>query len=241
VIRQRDIREALAWVDATGAVPILRSLVRPTGRGRPRQLPVRTLLVGIKLAIDTAKTACLADVHPVLLDLPRSVQRQLAVRDPRTGREISVHQVRRGISEPTHVLDDPLRSQRFVEVVDMCPGLGFEHGIRPASQPDAHDTRVDASGQATENSDGRPDDVGYVVQDIGRQPFGKGALVHRFGEPITARTTASVPERFGYRLRPVMQARSPSMRPRVIEECGEAHLRIPRRRSRATGMMLRCS
>lgn len=70
MIRQRDIREALAWVDATGAAPILEALARPTGRGRPRQLPVRTLLVGIKLAIDTAKTACLSDVHAVLVLQP---------------------------------------------------------------------------------------------------------------------------------------------------------------------------
>jgi hypothetical protein len=76
-----------------------RSAGATDGRGRPRQLPVRTLLVGIKLAVDVAKTACLTDVHAVLIDLPRSVQQDLGVWDPRARREISVHQVRRLFSQ----------------------------------------------------------------------------------------------------------------------------------------------
>src|SRR5215472_3062877 len=35
-----------------------------------------------------------------------------------------------------------------------------------------------ASGQATEKSDLCPDHAGHVVQDLGRQLFGMGALVH---------------------------------------------------------------
>ena len=53
---------------------------------------------------------------------------------------------RGGIAAPTHVRDHSLGSQRLVEVVGVCPGLGFEHGICPSGQLDAHGTRIDASG-----------------------------------------------------------------------------------------------
>ncbi len=66
MIRLRDVRETIAWVDRSGVGPEIEALLRPTKRGRPRQLTVRALLVGIKLAVDTAKTACLTDVHQVL-------------------------------------------------------------------------------------------------------------------------------------------------------------------------------
>jgi len=66
VLRHRDVRETITWVDRSGVAPEIEALLRPTKRGRPRQLSVRALLVGIKLAVDTAKTACLTEVHEVL-------------------------------------------------------------------------------------------------------------------------------------------------------------------------------
>jgi len=96
VIRRRDITRTVEWVDASGVPAVLERALRPTGRGRPRQLTVRALLVGLKLAVDSAKTACLTDVFLVLTEgLPEAVQHDLGVRDRRTGRVITVHQVRR--------------------------------------------------------------------------------------------------------------------------------------------------
>ena len=52
LVRPRDLREAVAWVDRSGIAPLIEDILRPTRRGRPRQLTVRTLFVGMKLAVD---------------------------------------------------------------------------------------------------------------------------------------------------------------------------------------------
>jgi hypothetical protein len=96
MLRLRDVREAIAWVDRSQVAPQIEALLRPTRRGRPRQLTVRALLVGLKLAVDTAKTSCLTDVHVLLTEmLTPSVQCELGVRDRRTGAVITLPQVRR--------------------------------------------------------------------------------------------------------------------------------------------------
>ena len=106
MIRRRDISRALEWVDASGVAPRLEQALRPTGRGRPRQLTVRALLLGLKLAVDSAKTACLTDVFVVLTEgLPEAVQHDLGVRDRRTGRVITLHQVRRLLDSIKNRLD----------------------------------------------------------------------------------------------------------------------------------------
>jgi hypothetical protein len=167
MIRQRDIREALVWVDATGVAPVLETLVRPTGRGRPRQLPVRTLLVGIKLAVDVAKTACLTDVHAVLVDLPRSVQRELGVWDPRARREISVHQVRRLFSAMTAAVDPSPHT-----APDLAPA---SRAVRLEVLQDLVDRLVGVSAGTTERHQG-----GYAVDGTGTWSWARGK--HR-GEP----------------------------------------------------------
>jgi len=99
LVRPRDLREAVAWVDRSGVAPLIEDLLRPTRRGRPRQLSVRTLFVGMKLAVDTSKSVCLTDVHWLLTDgLVPSAQRDLGVIDSRTGAVITLHQVRRLLS-----------------------------------------------------------------------------------------------------------------------------------------------
>ncbi len=106
MIRRRDITRTLEWVDASGVAAVIEQALRPTGRGRPRQLTVRALLVGLKLAVDSAKTACLTDVFTVLTQaLPKAVQHDLGVRDRRTGRIITVHQVRRLLDSIKNRLD----------------------------------------------------------------------------------------------------------------------------------------
>jgi hypothetical protein len=52
---------------------------------------------------------------------------------------------RGGIAPPTHVLDHSQGSQRLVQVVGVCPGHCFEHGVCPPGQLDAHGTHIDAS------------------------------------------------------------------------------------------------
>lgn len=112
MIRRRDITRTLEWVDASGVPVVLEQALRPTGRGRPRQLTVRALLVGLKLAVDSAKTACLTDVFVVLTEvLPEAVQHDLGVRDRRTGRVITVHQVRRLLESIKNKLDPAAREE----------------------------------------------------------------------------------------------------------------------------------
>jgi hypothetical protein len=106
LVRPRDLRETVAWVDRSGVAPMLEDILRPTRRGRPRQLTVRALLVGMKLAVDTAKTACLTDVHALLTgDLAPSVQLDLGVIHSRTGAVVTLHQVRRLLSAIQAKLD----------------------------------------------------------------------------------------------------------------------------------------
>lgn len=108
MIRHRDVRETIAWVDRSGVAAQIEALLRPTNRGRPRQLTVRALLVGIKLAIDTAKTACLTDVHTVLTEqLSPSARWELGVTDPTRGTTITLPQVRRLLSAIQTKLDPP--------------------------------------------------------------------------------------------------------------------------------------
>jgi hypothetical protein len=105
-MRRRQVAETIAWVDRSGVAERIETLLRPTGRGRPRQLTVRALLVGIKLAVDTAKTSCLTDVHMMLTEgLERRDQIELGVHDRRTGRNVTLPQVRRLFSSIAAVLD----------------------------------------------------------------------------------------------------------------------------------------
>ncbi len=113
MIRYGDTRQAMDWVDRSGVAPELEALLRPTSRGRPRQLTVRALLVGIKLAIDHAKTSCLTDVHDLLVhDLGRNEQLELGIRDRRTGRLVTLPQVRRLFTRVTDLLDPTAARRR---------------------------------------------------------------------------------------------------------------------------------
>ncbi len=70
--------------------PSSRRCCGPTAEAGRGSCTVRALLVGMKLAIDTAKTSCLTDVHRILteqLHPPR--QTDLGIIDRRTGQAIS--------------------------------------------------------------------------------------------------------------------------------------------------------
>ena len=125
--RYRDVQEAIDWVDRSGVAPELEALIRPTGRGRPRQLSVRALLVGIKVAIDTAKTGCLTDIHAVLTqDLSREHQRSLGIRNP-AGVPVSLFQVRRLFSTMTALLDPSPHSAAHVDdLIRQAQGLRLQ-------------------------------------------------------------------------------------------------------------------
>ena len=66
-----------AVVDRSGVANALEVLL-PSG-GRPRQLPVRTLLLGMLLAAADGRPAHLTRVHRALVSLPGPVQRRLSV------------------------------------------------------------------------------------------------------------------------------------------------------------------
>ena len=69
-----------AVLDAAGVGPVIEALL-PTG-GRPRQLPVRTLLLGMMLALVDHRPAHLTRVHRALVGLPEAERRRLCVVVP---------------------------------------------------------------------------------------------------------------------------------------------------------------
>lgn len=85
-------------IDDAGVAPDL-EVAMPSG-GRPRQLPVRTLLVGIAAAIADDRPAHLVRVHRALTSLPHADQLRLGVVvDGRRGRHtLTYRQVERTFS-----------------------------------------------------------------------------------------------------------------------------------------------
>jgi hypothetical protein len=72
-----DLRRVEAIVDASGQAKRI-ELLLPVGV-RPRQLSVRTLLIGMTLAMLQGRQALLVGVHQALLELPKAERRRLGV------------------------------------------------------------------------------------------------------------------------------------------------------------------
>ncbi len=160
MIRRRDITRTLEWVDASGVPDLVEHALRPRGLGRPRQLTVRALLVGLKLAVDSAKTACLTDVHLVLTEgLPEAVQHDLGVRNRRTGHVVTVHQVRR--------LLDSIKKR-----YDPSPTAGGNPSQR-AARADALQRLLDDLLAATMPA-GLPTSGAYAVDGTGTWSWARG-------------------------------------------------------------------
>ena len=242
MIRRRDITRTLEWVDASGVPPVLESLLRPTGLGRPRQLTVRALLVGIKLAVDCAKTACLTDVFVLLTEaLPEAVQHDLGVRDRRTGRVITVHQVRRLLDSIKTKLDPSPRSR----------GSDAERAERAAALQQVLDDLLAATMPADLATSGA-----YAVDGTGTWSWARGkARDSLAADPDAAwgiKTSKSGKEEryFGYELHAVVRVGRlnddrpvPCLAERIVvtpasTNCSEAVLPAIRR-MRDTGMRLR--
>jgi len=71
------VGELEALVDTSGVAEVLETAM-PTG-GRPRQLPVRTLIIGILAAIADDRPAQLTRVHQALIALPDADRRRLGI------------------------------------------------------------------------------------------------------------------------------------------------------------------
>ena len=65
-------------IGASGTVPRIEALL-PVSGPRPRQLPARTLLLGMMLALADGRPAHLTRVHQALTSLPEHDQRRLGV------------------------------------------------------------------------------------------------------------------------------------------------------------------
>ncbi len=197
MIRHRDITRTLEWVDASGVPPALEHLLRPTGHGRPRQLTVRALLVGLKLAVDCCKTACLTDVFILLTEeLPEAVQHELGVRDRRTGRVITVHQVRR-------LLD---RIKTKLDPSPLSPGSATERAERAAALQQVLDDLLAATMPADLATSGA-----YAVDGTGTWSWARGKdRATRAADPDAAwgvKTSKSGKDEryFGYELHAVVR------------------------------------
>jgi len=122
-----------AVLDAAGIAASLEVLL-PTG-GRPRQLAVRTLLIGMLLAATDGRPAHLVRVHQALVGLARPDRRRLGVEaDWRSGSHtLTYRQVERTFGLVVRVLDrverDGCPSERLAELTD---------ALMEASVPDEH-------------------------------------------------------------------------------------------------------
>jgi hypothetical protein len=74
------LNELEAIVDTSGVADVLEAAM-PTG-GRPRQLPVRTLIIGILVAIADDRPAHLTRIHEALISLPDVDRRRLGIVVP---------------------------------------------------------------------------------------------------------------------------------------------------------------
>ncbi len=118
-------------------------------------LSVRALFVGMKLAVDTSKTACLTDVHALLTDgLAPSAQRDLRVIDGRTGAVITLHQVRRLLSAIQVKLDPSPATAASLDPEELAE--------RAASLQEVLDLMLAATMPATSDHTG-----GYAVDGTG--------------------------------------------------------------------------
>jgi hypothetical protein len=161
-VRDRDVREAVAWVDRSGIAPDIEALLRPTRRGRPRQLTVRALLVGLKLAVESSKTACLNEVHTVLTEgIAQHHRHELGTEDRRTGAVVTLPQVRRLFSSVTTRLDPSAHTQNDLSVE--------ERDIRAAALQDLLDRMLDATMPAGLQHGGA-----YAVDGTGTWSWARG-------------------------------------------------------------------
>ncbi|MGH9092272.1 MAG: hypothetical protein ACRDZR_12990 [Acidimicrobiales bacterium] len=122
-------------LEASG-VPARLELRMPTG-GRPRQLSVRALLVGVLLALADDRPAQLTRVHEALVSLSNADRRRLGVTVLRLGRvhTLTYRQVERTFSVMTTTMDPtPVPSFAGVEPEDHAAHLAAAHAGAP---PDA--------------------------------------------------------------------------------------------------------
>ena len=71
-------------IDGSGVAPAIEALL-PAGV-RHRQLRARTMLLGMQLALDDRRPACLTEIHAALTSLPDADQARLGVTEDWHGR-----------------------------------------------------------------------------------------------------------------------------------------------------------
>lgn len=130
--------QAEAVVDASGMAPGIEALL-PAGV-RPRQLCVRTLLVGMLLCLFTHRPAHLTRVHAALVSLPDPDRRRLGIAiDWRTGpHTLTYRQVERTFSLVTRALSkenpDGAPTEVLQEVLDALVGTSIPGAWKAASR-----------------------------------------------------------------------------------------------------------
>ncbi len=132
-----DLAALEAIVDAAGVSAEVESAM-PTG-GRPRQLPVRTLLVGIAAAVADDRPAHLVRVHAALTSLAMGDQVRLGVvvDGPRGRHTLTYRQVERTFASMMATMDPPdaddAAGQRATDRL-----AAFADALVEASVPPAH-------------------------------------------------------------------------------------------------------
>ena len=141
-----SLAELEAIVDTSGiAEPIEERM--PSG-GRPRQLPVHTLIVGILLAIADDRPAHLTRVHQALVSLPDNDRRRLGIvtSTPHGDHLVTYRQVERTFASMIATIDpSPVPSFRGLDVDDRAVHLAR---ARAGIDTDRLETRLAAFADA---------------------------------------------------------------------------------------------
>jgi hypothetical protein len=125
-------------------------LLLPVGV-RPRQLKIRTLLIGMTLAMRAGRQAYLTDVHKTLTTLPQDQQRRLGViaRWKHTDHQLSYRQVEYTFHRLTRALSkdtpDGRATQQLQDVLDRL----LEASVQVLGEPTSSSYAVDWTDQET--------------------------------------------------------------------------------------------
>jgi hypothetical protein len=136
------LSELEVLVDTSGVAEIL-EVAMPAG-GRPRQLPVRTLIIGILLAIGDDRPAQLTRVHQALIALPDADRRRLGIEVPTIHGDhlLTYRQVERTFASMTATIDPtPVPSFRNIKRDQRGAHLSYH---RAGIDTETRQTRLDA-------------------------------------------------------------------------------------------------
>ena len=197
-------------IDESGLALYIDNLIKEkTGRGRPRQLSVRTMLVGCVLTSQSGRSH-LVRVEETLNALPYSTKRRLGL-DPKKG--VTYRQITRLYALMTSVIDEKDAStldDRLVHFDEICGRLAFfsahkDARTAPSIALDATDIETWGTNRSRKKKSDGTDRMRASHRREGRQVFtdpdaGSRAAMKSKGRDYHAVYVPKRPPLFGYEM-----------------------------------------